>query len=38
MSDGIPDVKKLDPISRIGGNFYTLVGDVIQMIHPDKEE
>jgi flavin reductase (DIM6/NTAB) family NADH-FMN oxidoreductase RutF len=38
MSDGIPDVKKLDPISRIGGNFYTLVGDVIQMIHPDKED
>jgi len=38
MSDGIPDVKKLDPLSRIGGNFYTLVGDVMQTIHPDKED
>ena len=38
MSNGIPDVKKLNPLSRIGGNFYTGVGEVFQKIHPDKEE
>jgi flavin reductase (DIM6/NTAB) family NADH-FMN oxidoreductase RutF len=38
MTNGIPDVKKLNPLSRIGGNFYTTVGDVVQKIHPDKEE
>lgn len=37
MKDGILDIKALNPISRIGGNFYTLVGDVIQKPHPDKE-
>jgi flavin reductase (DIM6/NTAB) family NADH-FMN oxidoreductase RutF len=38
LNQGIPDVKVLDPISRIGGNFYTTVGEVLQKIHPDKEE
>jgi flavin reductase (DIM6/NTAB) family NADH-FMN oxidoreductase RutF len=38
LNQGIPDVKALDPISRIGGNFYTTVGEVLQKIHPDKEE
>jgi flavin reductase (DIM6/NTAB) family NADH-FMN oxidoreductase RutF len=38
MTKGIPDVKKMNPLSRIGGNFYTTVGEVIQKIHPDKEE
>jgi flavin reductase (DIM6/NTAB) family NADH-FMN oxidoreductase RutF len=38
MTNGIPDVRKLNPLSRVGGNFYTTVGDVIQKVHPDKEE
>ena len=37
IKDGIVDIKALSPISRIGGNFYTLVGDVIQKPHPDNE-
>lgn len=38
MINGVPDIKAIDPLSRIGGNFYTTVGDVLQKIHPDKEE
>lgn len=37
IKDGIVDIKALNPVSRIGGNFYTLVGDVIQKPHPDNE-
>jgi len=37
IKDGIVDIKALNPLSRIGGNFYTLVGDVIQKPHPDHE-
>lgn len=37
IKDGIVDIKSLNPLSRIGGNFYTLVGDVIQKPHPDNE-
>lgn len=37
LKDGIVDIKALNPVSRIGGNFYTLVGDVIQKPHPDNE-
>ena len=38
LINGVPDIKAIDPLSRIGGNFYTTVGEVIQKIHPDKEE
>ena len=38
LINGVPDIKAIDPLSRIGGNFYTTVGDVLQKIHPDKEE
>ena len=38
LINGVPDIKAIDPLSRIGGNFYTSVGDVLQKIHPDKEE
>ncbi len=38
LVNGVPDIKAIDPLSRIGGNFYTTVGEVIQKIHPDKEE
>jgi flavin reductase (DIM6/NTAB) family NADH-FMN oxidoreductase RutF len=37
IKEGIVDIKALNPVSRIGGNFYTLVGDVIQKPHPDNE-
>jgi flavin reductase (DIM6/NTAB) family NADH-FMN oxidoreductase RutF len=38
LINGVPDIKAIDPLSRIGGNFYTTVGEVLQKIHPDKEE